>query len=235
MIELNILLATSVTLAVIHTLIGVDHYLPFIVIAKANNWTVKKTMLVVFICGIGHVAGSVTLGIAGILLASGVSKLIDIENIRGQIAAYFMILFGFIYTVYGIRYAVKNKPHRHLAQEGHTFKHAHAEDEGNHEHNAAESKNQSKTIWGLFILLLLCPCESLIPLLMYPAASHNIPAVILVILSFTIFIIGTMLLLTFLGLKGLRMLKTEKIERYTHVIAGTAVLLCGVLILILPI
>jgi len=37
MAETGILLGTSITLALFHTLIGVDHYIPFIALSKANN------------------------------------------------------------------------------------------------------------------------------------------------------------------------------------------------------
>ena len=37
-----------------HTLIGPDHYLPFIVMARARRWSMFKTGWITVLCGIGH-------------------------------------------------------------------------------------------------------------------------------------------------------------------------------------
>ena len=235
MAELNILLTTAISLAFIHTLIGVDHYVPFIILSRANNWTVQKTLLIVLICGLGHVAASIILGFAGIALSAGVSLLVDIESVRGAIATYFLIAFGIVYTVYGIRKAVKNQAHRHINPDGRVVKHAHSEDGLGHEHHAADGKKSTNVFWGLFILLVLGPCEPLIPLLMYPAATQNTFALISVTASFAVCTIATMLLATLLGIKGIRMLKVDKLERYAHALAGSAILACGIAVLALPI
>ena len=234
MTELNILLATAVSIAFIHTIIGIDHYVPFIALAKANQWPVRKTMFTVFLCGIGHVLSSIVLGLAGIALAATVSFLVDIENIRGEISAYFIIAFGFVYTVYGIRHAVKNKTHRHITPDGNTIMHIHSGNSENHGHNMQDRKKYN-VFWGLFILFVLGPCEPLIPILMYPAASRDIFTLVLVTVSFALCTIATMLLAVFLGLKSISLIKTNRLEKYSHALAGAAVFLCGICILVLPI
>jgi sulfite exporter TauE/SafE len=235
MAELNILLVTAVTIAFVHTIIGVDHYVPFVALSRANDWSIKKTMLIVFLCGVGHVLSSVVLGFIGIALASGVSLLVNIESIRGEIAAYFLITFGLVYTIYGIRCAVKNKTHSHTTSDGHTIMHAHSQNGEGHEHNKHYAKKSTNVFWGLFILFILGPCEPLIPILMYPAATLNIAALILVTIIFAICTISTMLLMTFLGVKGIKLLKINIPERYSHALAGFAVLICGISLLLLPI
>jgi sulfite exporter TauE/SafE len=208
MTEFSILLTTAISIAFIHTLIGIDHYVPFAVLSRANNWAMAKTMLITFVCGVGHVASSVALGFAGIALAAGVSLLVDIESIRGEIAAYFLIAFGIVYTIYGIRKALKNKTHRHT---------------------------MPNAVWGLFILFVLGPCEPLIPIIMYPAATQNTFALVSVVVSFSACTIATMLIMTFLCVKGIRFIKADKLERYSHALAGTAILACGIVVLALPI
>ena len=209
MAETGILLSTAISIAIIHTLIGFDHYIPFIALSQANKWSMKKTMLIVLLCGIGHVLSSVLIGIIGIALSSALSFLTDIENIRSAIATYFLIAFGLVYTIFGIRQAVKNKSHTHI-------------------HNG-------NSFWGLFIFLVLGPCEPLIPVIMYPAATLNIYVLILVTLSFAICTIAVMLLMTFLGIKGIRFLKMEKLGRYSHLMAGLAILICGISVWLMPI
>ena len=233
MTEFSILLTTAVSIGFFHTLVGVDHYVPFIVLGRANDWTVKKTMLIVLVCGIGHVAVTVALGFGGIALSAGVSSLVDIEGIRAEIATYFLIAFGFVYTVFGISRAIKSKAHKHIAPDGHTIIHAHSKEGAEHEHRG--KKHSTNVFWGLFILLVLGPCEPLIPIIMYPAATASAVTLVTVTLCFAVVTILTMLAATFIGLKGVRLVKIEKLERYSHALAGVAVLTCGLAVLLLPI
>ncbi len=53
--SIALLSVTAVSLGFIHTLLGPDHYLPFIVLSEAKKWTIKKTMLITLLCGMGHV------------------------------------------------------------------------------------------------------------------------------------------------------------------------------------
>ena len=41
-----LLLSTAASFGVFHTTIGVDHYIPFAVMSKANKWSFSKTMFV---------------------------------------------------------------------------------------------------------------------------------------------------------------------------------------------
>ena len=50
---LSALWITAFLTAVVHTITGPDHYLPFIAIAKSKNYSLKKTMLWTFVCGLG--------------------------------------------------------------------------------------------------------------------------------------------------------------------------------------
>jgi len=64
---LTILLTTAVSVAFVHTLIGVDHTLPFIVIGRARDWPLRKVLGLTALCGLGHVLTSVVLGGVGIV------------------------------------------------------------------------------------------------------------------------------------------------------------------------
>ena len=55
--ELLVLVATAASIGFIHTLLGPDHYLPFIVMAKVRGWSRSKALGVTSLCGLGHVAG----------------------------------------------------------------------------------------------------------------------------------------------------------------------------------
>jgi hypothetical protein len=57
------LAAAAVTIAVIHTLQGPDHYVPFSVLRKARGWSADQDCLDTARCGIGHCASSVVLAL----------------------------------------------------------------------------------------------------------------------------------------------------------------------------
>ena len=57
------ILLTAAGIALLHTSLGPDHYLPFAALAKAHNWSVRRTLWVTAGCGIGHVSASLLLGL----------------------------------------------------------------------------------------------------------------------------------------------------------------------------
>jgi len=66
--EFQILLMTAASVGFLHTILGPDHYLPFIMIGKARDWTLKKTLWLTFLCGVGHILSSVVIGLVGIAI-----------------------------------------------------------------------------------------------------------------------------------------------------------------------
>ena len=48
--EIIILSITALSIGFFHTLLGQDHYLPFIVMSKARNWKIIKTLSITFLC-----------------------------------------------------------------------------------------------------------------------------------------------------------------------------------------
>jgi nickel/cobalt transporter (NicO) family protein len=232
--EISILIVTAATIGFFHTLFGPDHYLPFIVMAKSGKWSKIKTAWITILCGIGHVTGSVILGILGIAAGIAVSSIEGIESFRGDIAAWLFIAFGFVYFAWGIKRAVKNKPHTHphVHEDGTLHEHEHTH-RLEHTHVHEKPVKKSLTPWILFTIFVFGPCEPLIPLLMYPAAMHSTSGLVLVTLAFSITTIGTMLVVVMISLWGINLIPMEKLERYTHALAGAAICLSGCAIIFL--
>ncbi len=97
--EFWVLMITSASIGFIHTLLGPDHYLPFIVMSKARGWSLLKTTSITVLCGIGHVAGSIIIGSIGVLFGIALHKLELIESVRGDWAAWAFLVFGIGYLV----------------------------------------------------------------------------------------------------------------------------------------
>ena len=231
--DLTILLATAASVGFIHTVTGPDHYLPFVVIAKARKWTMAKTSLITLACGIGHVGSSVVLGGLGIALGVMLSKIEGIESFRGNLAAWAFVLLGLGYMIWGIYRALRNKPHKHIhyhtGKTTHEHEHMH---EQNHDHVHKTEKIVNLTPWVLILIFVLGPCEVLIPMLMYPAAEHGTKGIVLVSSVFAVSTIATMLVIVTLLTTGFNKIPFGKLERWTHAIAGATILLSGIAILL---
>ena len=102
--EIMTLSVTAAGLGFIHTLLGPDHYLPFVAIARAKKWSLPRTLSFTFLCGLGHVLSSVILGTLGILFGISLTWLTHFEGMRGDIAAWLLTSFGILYLCYGIRH-----------------------------------------------------------------------------------------------------------------------------------
>ncbi len=226
--ETFILMGTAFTIGFIHTVLGPDHYLPFIVMSKARRWSMSKTAFITVLCGIGHVASSIVLGFLGISLGVAVLHLERIESVRGEIAAWLLLAFGLAYFIWGIRYVIRKTPHRHVHHHAdgsaHTHHHNHLHQ---HMHVHQAKAKPSLTPWVLFTIFVFGPCEPLIPILMYPAATGNMGSVIAVSGVFAFATIATMLGVVFAGAFGLAKFSLGRFQRYSHAAAGLAIFLSG--------
>lgn len=228
--ELEILLLTAASVALIHTLIGPDHYVPFIAMAKARKWSVLKTASVTISCGLGHVLSSVVIGMLGVAAGAAIGHVKSLESVRGELAAWALIAFGLVYGVWGLRKALRNRPHVHG--------HAHENEEHNHEHTHAhghahvhgEAAGRSMTPWVLFTVFVLGPCEPLIPILMYPAARQSTFGLVAVTVVFGVVTISAMTGMVLAVSAGLNRIPFGQLERYTHALAGATIALSGLAI-----
>ena len=228
--SIALLSVTAISIGFIHTLLGPDHYLPFIVLSQAKKWSLKKTMLITFLCGLGHVMSSVVLGLIGIAIGISVTRLVSVESFRGNIAAWLFIAFGLVYMIISIRNLIKKRKHSHSHFHIDGEKHVH---EHNHhkEHTHIHQEDTFKTTpWILFLIFVFGPCEPLIPILMYPAAENNISGSILVSVLFSVVTISTMMSIVLAFKLGLNKINLKPVEKYSHLIAGAMIFFSGLAI-----
>lgn len=228
--SIALLSVTAISIGFIHTLLGPDHYLPFIVLSQAKKWSLKKTMLITFLCGLGHVLSSVVLGLIGIAVGISVTRLVSVESFRGNIAAWLFISFGLVYMIISIRNLIKKRKHSHhhfhIDGEKHLHEHDHYKD-----HTHIHQDDIVKTTpWILFLIFVFGPCEPLIPILMYPAAENNISGAILVSVLFSVVTITTMMSIVLAFKLGLNNINLKPVEKYSHLIAGAMIFFSGLAI-----
>jgi nickel/cobalt exporter len=228
--SIALLSVTAISIGFIHTILGPDHYLPFIVLSQAKKWTLKKTMFITFLCGIGHVLSSVVLGLVGIGVGISVTKLVSLESFRGNIAAWLFIAFGLVYMIISVRNLVKKKKHSHSHFHIDGEKHVHEHDHHNEHTHIHQDEIVKTTPWILFLIFVFGPCEPLIPILMYPAAENNFAGALLVSVLFSVVTIGTMMSIVLAFKLGLNKINLKPIEKYSHLIAGAMIFFSGLAI-----
>lgn len=258
MIDGTILLySTAASVAIVHTVLGPDHYLPFVAMSRAGGWSRQKTIVITVLCGLGHVLSSVALGLVGIALGVAAFKLEWIEKFRGDLAGWLLLAFGLVYFLWGVRRAIRNHPHSHFHAhadgEVHTHEHTHHA-EHVHVHVATEpgaaatnqdrsltvaalndattanyvARQPSLTPWVLFTIFIFGPCEPLIPILMYAAAKGTTWTVVGVTIVFGVITIATMLAVVLSSSWVVGITPLRRWQRFGHALAGLVVLACGV-------
>lgn len=213
-IALPALWLTALTTAIVHTVAGPDHYLPFIAIAKARDYSLKKTLAWTFVCGLGHIGSALLIALAFIYFSHwlSASRFTWLEDNRSDLAAYTMIGLGAAYLLWALR-------HRLLHKNGMA-----------HNHFPKDAQNKNITVWVLFIIFVLGPCEALLPILTASSVIGS-AAVISSTIVFSVATIATMMIAVSSGLLGLKILPLSGFEKYAHEIAGTTIMACGAAII----
>jgi len=223
--ELQVLLLTAVTISCLHTVTGPDHYIPFIALSRVKGWSVGKTVAWTLLCGVAHVGSSVVLGLLGIALGWSLSKISGLETIRGGLAGWALLVFGLLYTIWGVKRAWGNRVHKHFdVYDGgdiYVYEHKHGQ-------IVYPQERTKVTPWIMLIIFGLGPCEPMIPLLTYPSVQHSTYGMVMLIMCFTLFTLLTMTGMVLLGYYGFSMLKTSWLERYVHALGGLTILVCGI-------
>jgi sulfite exporter TauE/SafE len=207
--DVGILCATAVAVGFVHTLLGPDHSVPFVAMSRAGGWSIGKTLWVTAGCGLAHVAGSVVIGLLGLMMGAVVMQLEALESLRGDAAGWVMIGFGLAYLTWGLMQAART---------------------GRQSRVEAAGVASVWTPWILFLVFVLGPCEPLIPLLIYPAARASPLAVVAVVVGFTLATVVTMMLAVLVMRYGVSFLQLPRLERFSHAFAGLAILVCGLLV-----
>lgn len=230
--QIHTLAWTAMAIGLIHTLLGPDHYLPFVALSRARRWSLARTLGITAICGVGHVMGSVAIGLSGLAVGAALNQLVAVESLRGELASWGLLSFGLVYTAWGVKQSARNRVHRHA--------HVHADGTAHlHDHNHHREHAHPHTAgrhglrpWAMFILFVLGPCEALIPVLMYPAAANNYPGLAWVVTVFGATTIVTMTAIVALAVTGMARLGQHRWERHAHTLAGVAISACGLSMLL---
>lgn len=258
-LEFTALLAATFSVAFFHTF-SPDHWVPFVLLGRAKKWPIAKTELTAFVAGIGHIGTSVLIALIGIFVGAELS--INFASTAEIVTGSALILFGFGYALYAWRRGghthINMLPPSHdpdhihgptdpaafpthshgvpatsdsLSRAAHV--HGHEHDHSEHAHSQpAEDPVLSRSPFALVVIMGLTPCVALLPLAFAAAATSTAHA-ISVIVVYSVSSIVPILVLTFLGSKGIAMLKLNWIDRYGDVLTGVVIGAIGIMTAVL--
>ncbi|MEM8680075.1 MAG: hypothetical protein AAGF97_12040 [Planctomycetota bacterium] len=233
--ESILLSAAAGSIAFVHTLAGPDHYVPFVAMARARKWSVRRTLVVTTACGVGHVLGSIAIGTIGLAAGAALGQLEWIESWRGGLAGWALIAFGLVYLVVGVKRGMRKTPHAHLHvhADGTVHCHEHTHDpEHLHLHSDETTSRKGLIASALFVIFVLGPCEPLIPLLIVPGLEQSLPASLAICGAYLVTTVATMVIcVAALGAMtasaGHRV--GQSFAPLSHAWGGLAILSCGIL------
>lgn len=188
------------------------HWLPFVLVGRAQRWTLGKTLATVATAGLAHVATTAVLG--GLLVAAGLALDQWIAGIMPHISAVMLFAFGGFYLVKAtLRRQVPVTPSGHVLE------------------LAEPAISHAAAFWGLVALLALSPGEVLLPI--YLSSAHEGPMALgLLTLAFAVGTIAGMGVFTLLARAGASLLKLEKWARYEGAILGLTLIGLGLLVVL---
>jgi hypothetical protein len=230
------LAATGFAVGFLHAVIP-THWLPFVVVARAQRWRHSKTLGVTALAGAGHVLFTTALG--ALVVWGGMAINSRIGNAFPFIAGGALIALGIFYALRQIR---GDGGHVHLFG-GHTHSHGHSDDPNSYvdetheeqahvlEQNWSRQRSDWAAITGLIALLTFSPCEAFLPVFL-TGAKYGWFGFALLSSVLAIATVSGMITFTSLTLFGLQHLRFRTLEKFEPLIVSAVFCLLGVLVIV---
>ena len=218
--DLTVLVLGAGVVAVVHTAIRPDLTAPLIAMGAARGWSAARSAAVTLACTAGHLGSSVLLGVLGCALGASLRRPAWSGTIRLEVAASALIVFGLLHACWAARRA---------GSAGHTHDHGgadglHALD---HVHDPRTGGEIGLNPWILLAIVVFRPCELLIPLCLYPAATGGWGDALLVAGTFSVVALLAALAIVLAARAGPGRVVAGRLGRLTPVLAGSALAVTG--------
>jgi len=225
-----LLVASAVGTAALHTLIP-DHWLPFVLVGRSRGWSATHTAAVATLSAVVHVALSVAIGVAALLIGHAAAAAVGQRLER--VAALLLLVFGLAYAGWAWHKGGHFHPggawlHDRLADEGC----AGAEGDANPEHlhyHADEALIRERPRWGdygLALLVGLNPCVLMLPILV-AAGRDGLGDMLLVTVAYGL-TAGTLTVsLSAFGVAGARRIRLPWPARHMEAFSGLLIAALG--------
>ena len=235
-----LLVATAGFTALFHTLIP-DHWLPFVLVARSQGWSLSKTFWTTLLSAVFHVTLSLGLGVVALFLGREFTTAIG-EHLE-RFAGFGLLFFGLVYTLFFLTGSGK---HQHYFP-GHGGHHpledycgpveeaggAPAADGPSPRHILSRHLGDHPlSALTLAAVVGLNPCVLAIPLMMATVAD-GIGSLLAVAASFAVTSVLVLVSASLLGYQGMRRLNLDFLNRYGEVVSGLLIAGLGLLIVLL--
>ncbi len=215
--------------AIIHALIP-DHWLPFVLMARAQNWSNRRTLLLVSFAGFLHVLVSIAVAAIGMGLGAGSARYLA-ENFGRSLE----FLAGILLVIFGLGYGIlahrrEARAHGRDAEPG-----GNAEAGGRplhaHGHLLGRWFHRAITGGALVVIIGISPCALLVPILLAASAQGAVP-LIAAGTGFALCTIGTMVLVTFFASRGMSRIQLPFFTHYGDLISGLMIAIVGIVVIL---
>ncbi len=200
----------SIILSLVHASIP-NHWLPLIAIGRTEKWEINETLGVTFITGFAHISSTLLIGIIIGVLGYELSST---YNFIAKIAAPFiLILLGIIYIILNLQENHKHNHHHHIDEE---------------EIIKEKGRNKKAIVTSLAIGMFFSPCIE-IEAYYFTASRIGWLGIVTVSIVYFIITISGMMLLVFLGMKGIEKFKFHFMEHNEKFVSGIVLIFLGII------
>jgi nickel/cobalt transporter (NicO) family protein len=202
------LLFGSILLSLVHATIP-NHWLPVVAIGKAEKWTDRETLVVTAVSGLAHTLSTLLIGITIGFIGHQLNE--SYAFISEKLAPALLIALGVIYLVID-----QLRHHKHT-------------------HGIPSSVNRTRSkyaiVVSLAIAMFLSPCLE-IEAYYFQAGTAGWKGIFLVSAVYVIVTVSGMMLLVYLGNKGVRAIQSHFLDHHEKLLSGLVLIILGVLSLI---
>ena len=186
------------------------HWLPFVLVGRAQRWTLARTLMVVTAAGVAHIASTAVVG--SLIVAAGLALDALVAGLLPHLSAVLLFAFGAFYLVRSFvrRPVMAGGPTLDLAE---------------------PTVSHGTAFWGLIAVMALSPGEVLLPSYM-SSAQEGVAALGLLTAVFAVGTILGMAIFTTLARAGASVLRLERWARYEGAILGLALIAIGLLVVL---
>ncbi|RRN64493.1 hypothetical protein [Caulobacter sp. 602-1] len=190
---------TGFAVAFLHAALP-THWLPFVLVGRAQKWSTGRTLGVTLLAGLGHVGLTIALGLG--LVVAGLA-------LEPRLGGLFHWVVGGLMVAVGLFYIARGRHNHALPEAG---RRSYASDRA--------------AIIALVTLLTLSPCEAFLPYYL-AGMQHGWQAFLVLSAVLLAATSAGMLIFTSLSLAGFKRLGLQWVERYEETILGVALVLVG--------
>jgi threonine/homoserine/homoserine lactone efflux protein len=186
------------------------HWLPFVLVGRAQRWSLATTLWSVLAAGLAHIA--VTAVVGGLIVAAGLALDQWVAGVLPWVSAGLLFVLGLFY----LTRATLMKPVPASGPELET---------------PEATVSQTAAFWGLVAVMAASPGEVLLPLYL-SSAEEGLMVLGLLTLVLAVGTVLGMAVFTTLARAGASILKLERWARYEGAILGLALIGLGLLVVL---